>query len=138
MNQIGYQSAGSESTQSATKRLHLRRRGSMITGVCSGIAEYLGADVALVRFGIVALTFATGWVIAAYIAAAFLIPPDECSDESSVIKPLFEGQEFVKQIKQSAAEVFEAAARKDKAAFCHCWNEQIENIRRAWMDALHG
>jgi phage shock protein C len=138
MNQIGYQSAGSENARSATTGLHLRRRGSMITGVCSGIAEYLGADVTLVRLGVVALIVTTGWAIAAYIAAAFIIPPDACSDESSMTKPLFEGQEFVKQMKQSAAEVFEAAARKDMAAFCHCWNEQIVNIRRAWMDALHG
>jgi phage shock protein C len=137
MNQIGYQSAGSESAQSATKHLHLRRRGSMITGVCSGIAEYLDADVTLVRFVVVALSLTTGWAIAAYVAAAFTIPPDECSDESSMTKPLFEGQEFVKQMKQSAAEVFEAAARKDKAAFRHCWNEQIGNIRRAWSEALN-
>jgi phage shock protein C len=138
MNQIGYQSAGSESAQPATKELHLRRRGSMITGVCSGIAEYLDADVTLVRFGVVALSLTTGWAIAAYVAAAFIIPPDACSDESNMTKPLFEGQKFVKQIKQSATEIFEAAAREDKAAFCHCWNEQIWNIRRAWVDALNG
>lgn len=42
-------------------------------GVCAGIAEYTGIDVAFVRIGVVLLTLATsGWVIVGYIAAGLI------------------------------------------------------------------
>ena len=49
-----------------------------ISGVCGGIAEYLGFDPTLVRLGWAAITlFACGTGIVAYIVAALIIPEEE-------------------------------------------------------------
>ena len=49
----------------------------MIGGVASGLAEYLDADVSLVRIAWVALAFLTGGVLAiAYLGAWVLLPDD--------------------------------------------------------------
>lgn len=41
----------STSNNTTIKKVQLRREGSVLTGVCSGVAEYFGADVTLVRLG---------------------------------------------------------------------------------------
>jgi phage shock protein PspC (stress-responsive transcriptional regulator) len=55
--------------------------GRMIAGVAEGLAAYLDVDVTVVRIGIVALALAGGAGIPLY-AAAWLLVPDECCDES--------------------------------------------------------
>jgi phage shock protein C len=58
-----------------TKRLVRRRDDRMIAGVCSGVADYLGLDVTLVRLlTVVAAIFSVGAVAVAYIAAWILMP----------------------------------------------------------------
>jgi|GEM_PF-3311907 len=52
----------------------------MVAGVCAGVAGYLDVDVALVRVAAVALALA-GIGLPAYLAAWILVP-DEDSDES--------------------------------------------------------
>jgi phage shock protein PspC (stress-responsive transcriptional regulator) len=70
-----------------TKHQHddrpLRRAcdGRMIAGVAEGLAAYLDVDVTVVRLGIAALTLAGGVGLPLY-AAAWLLVPEECSDES--------------------------------------------------------
>ena len=63
-------------------RLPLRRpvAGRMLAGVASGIADYLGADVTVVRIVMVALVFLGGAGIPLYLAGWLLIP-DEGSDQ---------------------------------------------------------
>jgi len=48
----------------------------MLAGVAGGIAQYLEADVTLVRVIIAALALCTGVGVALYIAAWLLIPED--------------------------------------------------------------
>jgi len=55
--------------------------GRMIAGVAEGLAAYLDVDATIVRLGIVALTLMGGAGIPLY-AAAWLLVPDECSNES--------------------------------------------------------
>ena len=57
------------------KRLTRRSDDRMIAGVCSGVADYLGLDVTLVRLlAVVAAIFSVGAVAVAYIAAWILMP----------------------------------------------------------------
>ena len=47
----------------------------MIAGVCSGVADYLGLDLTLVRLlTVVGAIFSVGTVAVAYIAAWILMP----------------------------------------------------------------
>jgi len=58
-----------------SKRLVRRSDNRMIAGVCSGVADYLGLDVTLVRLlAVVAAIFSAGTVAVAYIAAWILMP----------------------------------------------------------------
>ena len=58
-----------------SKRLTRRGNDRMIAGVCSGVADYLGLDVTLVRLlTVVAAIFSVGTVAVAYIAAWILMP----------------------------------------------------------------
>ena len=54
----------------------LRRRGDsrLLGGVCGGFADYIGADVALVRLLMVVLTVFGGTGFALYAAAWLLVP----------------------------------------------------------------
>ncbi|GAA1133389.1 PspC domain-containing protein [Nocardioides aquiterrae] len=57
------------------KNLVRRRDDRMVAGVCSGVADYLGVDVALVRvLAVVALVFSFGAALVAYVAAWILMP----------------------------------------------------------------
>ena len=64
----------------AASRFTLRRSRTdrMLGGVCGGLAESLGADAALLRVLLVALTLITGGAAAiVYVAAWVLAPEDE-------------------------------------------------------------
>jgi phage shock protein PspC (stress-responsive transcriptional regulator) len=63
--------------------LPLRRPVSdrMLAGVAAGIADYLGADVTIIRIVLAVLTFVGGAGIPIYLACWLLIP-EEGSDHS--------------------------------------------------------
>jgi phage shock protein PspC (stress-responsive transcriptional regulator) len=56
------------------RRLYKSTDDRMIGGVCSGIAEYFGIDPVIVRVAAVALVFAGGAGLLAYVAAWLLVP----------------------------------------------------------------
>ncbi|HEX2103423.1 MAG TPA: PspC domain-containing protein [Solirubrobacteraceae bacterium] len=56
------------------RRLYRSRDERMIGGVCGGLAEYFGIDPVIVRIIAVALVFAGGAGILAYLAAWLLVP----------------------------------------------------------------
>jgi len=53
----------------------------MVAGVAAGLAQYLGADVTIIRIVLAVLTFVGGAGIPIYLACWLLIP-EEGSDES--------------------------------------------------------
>lgn len=54
-------------------KFYLDKRNRKWSGVCSGLADYTGVDVTLVRIGVVLLTFMTsGWAILAYFVTAWI------------------------------------------------------------------
>ncbi|MDP3890979.1 PspC domain-containing protein [Nocardioides sp.] len=59
------------------KRLVRPRSDRMIAGVCSGVADYLGVDVTLVRIvTVVATVLGFGSVVLVYLLAWLLVPED--------------------------------------------------------------
>lgn len=59
------------------KRLVRRSDDRMVAGVCSGVAEYFGVDVTLVRLvTVVGAIFGFGSLILAYVVAWALLPEE--------------------------------------------------------------
>ena len=57
------------------KRLVRRSDDRMVAGVCSGVADYLGVDVTLVRvLTVLGAIFGLGTVVVAYVVAWILLP----------------------------------------------------------------
>ncbi|MBR1864132.1 MAG: PspC domain-containing protein [Ruminococcus sp.] len=57
------------------KRLYKKTNGQMICGVCNGVADYLNADVSLVRLAaVIAACVSFGTVALIYLAAAVILP----------------------------------------------------------------
>jgi phage shock protein C len=56
------------------RRLERVGAGRLHGGVCAGLAEYTGIDVALLRLGAIALVLVGGAGITLYLAALLLIP----------------------------------------------------------------
>jgi phage shock protein C len=60
------------------KPFHRGVPGKLFAGVCAGLADYLGIEIALVRVAfLLAMLFSGGLVFSAYIALWFLTPPTE-------------------------------------------------------------
>jgi phage shock protein PspC (stress-responsive transcriptional regulator) len=85
--------AGSEDPtpqRPGARRLYKSRDDRMIAGVCAGLAEYFGIDPVIVRVIAVALVFAGGAGLLAYLAAWLLVPeqgagPDEGPGRAATI-----------------------------------------------------
>jgi phage shock protein PspC (stress-responsive transcriptional regulator) len=80
-------SAGATTTGGAAgsggqRRLYRSREERMIAGVCGGLARYFGIDPVIVRVAAVALVFAGGAGLLAYLAA-WLLVPDEAEGAGS-------------------------------------------------------
>ncbi len=72
------------------KKLYRNMQNKMLTGVCSGLADYFDLDVTLIRVLVVlGALFVHVFVIIAYIIMAFVIPEkpaeiDEKTEETPV------------------------------------------------------
>jgi phage shock protein C len=63
--------------QTNPRRLVRRRDDRMVAGVCSGVADYLGVDVTLVRLvTVIGAIFGFGTFVVAYIVGWVLIPEE--------------------------------------------------------------
>jgi phage shock protein PspC (stress-responsive transcriptional regulator) len=56
------------------RRLYREPEDKQISGVCGGLADYLGVDPTLVRLATVLLAIMTGFAIFAYLIAAIVVP----------------------------------------------------------------
>ncbi|MSQ26200.1 MAG: PspC domain-containing protein [Dehalococcoidia bacterium] len=65
----------------AKKRLYKSKNERVLFGVCGGLGKHFGIDPVLVRVAFIALVFAGGSSIVAYIALAILTPnePDSAA-----------------------------------------------------------
>jgi phage shock protein PspC (stress-responsive transcriptional regulator) len=106
------------------KRLYQIREGSMISGVCNGIAAYFNLDVTIVRIAFVLLAFLTSglWVLV-YVVMMFVIPYATTSEERAAARGMpFNAQELIEQAKKNYA------AFKDSQHWKWQWKQQ----RRQW------
>jgi phage shock protein C len=67
------------------KKFRLNKRNAMLLGVCSGIADYSGWNVVLIRVGLVAVTIlgAFPWTVIAYVAAAWAAKPNDVASQAA-------------------------------------------------------
>lgn len=65
------------------KKLYRSRSDSVIGGVCGGIAEYFNIDSTLVRLLFIAILFAEGAGLLAYIIAWIIIPEESNADSKT-------------------------------------------------------
>ena len=67
-------------------KFYLDKQNRKWKGVCSGIADYTGVDVTIIRIGLVILTFVGGfpWTLIAYWLTAWMAPvkPYEMANET--------------------------------------------------------
>lgn len=59
------------------KKLHRSRTDVIVLGVCSGIADYLSADVANIRLIAILSILLGGWGLVAYLITGALLPVDQ-------------------------------------------------------------
>ncbi|MGH3228349.1 MAG: PspC domain-containing protein [Streptosporangiaceae bacterium] len=74
---------------SGTKRLYRLKDGRIVTGVCAGLAAYVGIDATLIRLGFALLTAFGGLGVLLYLCA-WIVIPDETDSVS--IAESFVGQ----------------------------------------------
>src|SRR5688500_19020012 len=78
-----------EAAMSSPKRLHRRSSSGRIAGVCAGIAEYLDADVTLIRLAWVVLSIVPGCLVGglvAYAAACLIMPDSRLPSEGDTVR----------------------------------------------------
>ena len=69
------------------KRLVRGLDGRMVAGVCSGLADYFGVDVNLVRLGFVVASFLGFLGVLGYLAGWVLLP--EQGETASIAEKIF-------------------------------------------------
>lgn len=86
-----------------TKRLERDTQNKVIGGVCSGLADYLGIDAALVRvlFAIALLCFSTGFWI--YLILWIVMPAAKVGETSQFAEVAEHGEQPSKPNKSSLA-----------------------------------
>ena len=75
-------------------RFYLDKQNKKWLGVCSGIADYTGVDVTLVRIGMVIATFVTqGSLLLAYLLVAWMAPkkPESLYERNPEEKKFWQG-----------------------------------------------
>jgi phage shock protein PspC (stress-responsive transcriptional regulator) len=98
---------GSARTDSTTghdwkaRRLYRIHDGSMIAGVCNGLAAYVNIDPTLVRIGFVLLTIFWGTGLLVYIVLAFVVPEARSPEEKAAAAGFpTTAQEFIRRAKE--------------------------------------
>lgn len=92
--------------EAVPRKLYQVREGAMITGVCNGIAAYLGLDVTVVRIAFVILTFLTGgfWILL-YLVMMVLVPTADTFEQRAAARGVpFNAQQLMERAKLKVAE----------------------------------
>ena len=62
------------------KKLHKIEEGKKIAGVCTGLADFTGIDVTLIRLALVLFCLVGGSGVVVYLIAALIMPADDGGD----------------------------------------------------------
>jgi phage shock protein PspC (stress-responsive transcriptional regulator) len=84
------------------KRLYRITDGAMVSGVCNGLAAYLGVDVTLLRLAVVVLAcFSLGTLLIAYFIARFVIPEAKTPEQKAAATgPSQTAHDFVRMARE--------------------------------------
>lgn len=113
------------------RRLYLIREGSMIGGVCNGLAAYFDFDPTIVRLVVVLLAFLTlGAVLAGYIILLLVVPYAETPEQRAAAHGApFTAEEFVKRAREGYYRGMDAfgdrQARRE-------WRRRFKREMREW------
>ena len=111
-----------EASQAPPKRLYQIREGAVLTGVCNGLAAYLGVDVTIVRVVFIVLAVLTkgAWALV-YVALSFFVPFADTAEERAAAHGVaFSAQELVDGTKKQ----YRRQQRE--------WARQWRRARRGW------
>ncbi len=133
--------AGPSSTHSIPtrmpRRLYRIRKGAMISGVCNGLAAYLGIDVTLLRLIVAILIFVSaGTVLIAYLVAIIIIPKAVTPEQiAEAYGPSFTAHDFVRMAREGYYEglrnIPDRQARQE-------WKRKFNREMRDWKDKFRG
>ncbi|HEY2151231.1 MAG TPA: PspC domain-containing protein [Vicinamibacterales bacterium] len=143
---------GARSDKDTPRRLYLIREGSMIAGVCAGLAAYFHVDVTILRIIVIALTLLTkGGFGLVYLVLAFVIPSADTSEQRAAAHgQAFSAQDVIDQAKAHYAEfknqndsrrawlVDRARTRAEWRASKRQWKEQWRQQRDQWRQQWYG
>lgn len=78
-----YQSmvSGKNGKRKFTGRLHKSIKDKKVSGVCAGIAEYLGVDPTIIRLVFAMMVFGWGTGVLAYILLSIILPEGNSEEE---------------------------------------------------------
>jgi len=115
----------------APRRLYQISEGALISGVCNGLAAYLGVDVTLVRVAFVAMAFLTGGAaVLAYLVLMFVVPYASTSEEHAAARGLpFNARALVERAKRQAAEFAGSGGWQGSKAQ---WKDEWRRARAEW------
>ena len=124
------------SAESSPKHLYRIKEGSMLWGVCTGLAAFFGIDVALVRIIFVGLTILTGGAFfIAYFVMMLIIPAaDTMQERAAAHGDPFNAQELVSRVQQEYAHL--SAHFGDKHEW-HKWKHDMKRQRKEWRQWRH-
>ncbi len=133
----GAAASGAQKKSAAPKRLYRIFEGSMLKGVCTGLAAYFNIDVTLVRVLFVLLTIFTGggWIVA-YIVLTLVMPIAHTEDEIAQAhgEPPLTAQDFIDRARVEY-EKYQPDPSKSKQEWkqkMRAWKYEMRAKRHAW------
>jgi len=115
------------------KRLYRIYDGAMISGVCNGLAAYLGLDVTLLRLVVVVLAcFSAGTLLIVYLVGRFVIPEAKTPEQKAAATGLPRtAHDFVRMAREGYYEGIKSFPDR------HARREWKRNFRREMRDWKH-
>jgi len=113
------------------RRLYRIKEGAMISGVCNGLAAYLGIDVTLLRLAVAVLIFCSfGTVAIAYFVAGIIIPEAKTpAEKAAATGPSQTAHDFVRMAREGYYEGMKSfpdrQARRE-------WKRKFRRDMRDW------
>jgi phage shock protein PspC (stress-responsive transcriptional regulator) len=121
----------------APRRLYQISDGAMISGVCNGLAAYLGIDVTIVRIAAVVLAFLTGGLaVLLYIVLMFVVPYANTSEEQAAAHGLpFNARTLVVRAKQKCRQFADGMPSPPASGDRQEWRQWRREWRSGWRQA---
>ena len=115
-------------TAARPRRLYRISDGSMIAGVCNGVAAYVGLDATLIRFGfVIAALLTKGAAVIGYIVMMFVIPEAKTAEQrADAGGPPFNAREVIERAKRQAADG------------SRTWRREWRRQQRQWRGSTSG